>query len=45
VEEAYRLVTAASGGAERFEGRMIESMHVAAARALIERAEACGMGR
>lgn len=45
VEEAYRLVAAASGGAERFEGRMIESMHVAAARALIERAEACGMGR
>lgn len=45
VEEAYRLVAAASGGAERFEGRMIESMHVEAARALIERAEAYGMRR
>lgn len=45
VEEAYRLVAAASGGAERFEGRMIEAMHVEAARALIERAEAYGMGR
>ncbi|MBK5264572.1 MAG: CoA ester lyase [Alphaproteobacteria bacterium] len=44
VESAYRLIAAASGGAERFEGRMIESMHVAAARALIARAEACGMG-
>ena len=45
VEDAYRLIAAASGGAERFEGRMIEAMHVAAARALIARAEACGMGR
>lgn len=45
VEEAFRLVAAASGGAERFEGRMIEAMHVDAARALIERAEAYGMGR
>jgi len=45
LEDAYRLVAAASGGAERFEGRMIEAMHVAAARSLIARAEACGMGR
>ncbi|MCF8707052.1 HpcH/HpaI aldolase/citrate lyase family protein [Rhizorhapis sp. SPR117] len=45
VENAYRLIAAASGGAERFEGRMIESMHVTGARALIARAEACGMGR
>lgn len=45
VEDAYRLIAAASGGAERFEGRMIEAMHVAAARSLIERAESCGMGR
>lgn len=45
LEDAYRLVAASSGGAERFEGRMIEAMHVAAARALIARAEACGMGR
>lgn len=45
VEDAYRLIAAASGGAERFEGRMIEAMHVTAARALIARAEASGMGR
>ena len=45
LEDAYRLIAAASGGAERFEGRMIEAMHVTAARALIARAEACGMGR
>ena len=45
LEDAYRLIAAASGGAERFEGRMIEAMHVSAARALIARAEACGMGR
>lgn len=40
VEDARRLVAAASGGAERFEGRMIEAMHVEEARALIARAEA-----
>src|SRR3546814_2742880 len=45
VDAAYRLVAAANGGAERFEGRMIEAMHVADARALIARAEACGAGR
>ena len=33
---AEALVAAASGGAERYEGRMIEDMHVAAARALID---------
>ncbi len=38
--DARRLVEAARGGAERFEGRMIEAMHVEEARALIERAEA-----
>src|SRR3546814_20092059 len=27
VDAAYRLVAAANGGAERFEGRMIEAMH------------------
>lgn len=32
VEEAHALVAAASGGAERFRDRMIETMHVAAAR-------------
>ncbi len=34
---AERLVDAASGGAERFEGEMVESMHVAAAKRLLER--------
>ena len=35
VARAQRLVAAASGGAERFEGAMIEEMHVAAARRLL----------
>jgi citrate lyase subunit beta/citryl-CoA lyase len=39
VEAARRLVAAATGGAERFEGRMIEAMHVEEARRLIARAE------
>jgi (3S)-malyl-CoA thioesterase len=39
VAEARRLIEAATGGAERFEGRMIEAMHVEEARALIARAE------
>lgn len=39
LERARRLVAAASGGAERFEGEMIETMHVDAARRLLERAE------
>jgi len=38
VAAARRLVEAAGGGAERFEGRMIEEMHVDQARALIARA-------
>lgn len=42
--EARRLVEAATGGAERFEGRMIEAMHVAEAEALIARAEAVRQG-
>lgn len=37
VDAARRLVTAASGGAERFEGRMIEDLHIAEARALLAR--------
>ena len=41
--EARRLIDAATGGAERFEGSMIEAMHVDAARALIARAEALGI--
>jgi citrate lyase subunit beta/citryl-CoA lyase len=38
IGRAERLVAAASGGAERFEGEMIESMHVEAARRLLDRA-------
>lgn len=38
LDAAARLVAAASGGAERFEGRMIEAMHVDQARMLIARA-------
>lgn len=34
---AERLVAAATGGAERFEGAMIETMHVNAARRLLDR--------
>lgn len=40
IADAHRLIDAATGGAERFEGAMIEAMHVDAARALIARAEA-----
>jgi len=39
LEAARRLIAAASGGAERHEGRMIEALHVAQARALLARAE------
>jgi citrate lyase subunit beta/citryl-CoA lyase len=39
VEEARRLVEAATGGAQRFEGRMIEAMHVEQARRLLARAQ------
>lgn len=35
--DARALIEAATGGAERFRGRMIEPMHVAQARAAIER--------
>lgn len=38
VEAAHRLIAAAQGGAERFEGRMIESMHVAQAEAILAKA-------
>ena len=38
IAAAKALVAAATGGAQRHDGRMIEDMHVAAARALIERA-------
>jgi (3S)-malyl-CoA thioesterase len=35
LDAAARLVEAATGGAERFEGRMIESLHVEQARAVL----------
>lgn len=38
VAEAERLIAAASGGAKRFEGRMIEDMHVAQARTILAKA-------
>lgn len=38
LEEARALIEAATGGAERYQGRMIETMHVDQARALLERA-------
>ena len=38
IERAERLVSAATGGAERFEGEMVEAMHVEAARRLLARA-------
>jgi citrate lyase subunit beta/citryl-CoA lyase len=37
IARAERLVAAASGGAERFEGEMIERMHVEAAQRLLHR--------
>ena len=37
IDAAQRLIAAATGGAERFEGRMIESLHVEQARALLAR--------
>ena len=37
IGRAERLVAEATGGAERFEGQMIERMHVEAARRLLER--------
>ena len=39
IARAERLVEAATGGAERFEGEMIETMHVEAARRLLDRAK------
>lgn len=39
LDRARRLVAAATGGAERFEGEMIERMHVEQARILIARGE------
>lgn len=38
IADAHALLAAAGGGAERFRDRMIEAMHVAQARALLQRA-------
>lgn len=38
IERAERLIEAATGGAERFEGEMVEHMHVEAAERLLARA-------
>jgi citrate lyase subunit beta/citryl-CoA lyase len=38
LDAAARLVAAATGGAERFEGRMIETLHVDQARAVLAKA-------
>lgn len=38
VEAAERLIAVATGGAERYEGRMIEAMHVDQARAVLAKA-------
>ena len=45
IERAMRLIEAYGGGAERFEGQMIERMHVEAARQLLERARHPGDSR
>jgi (3S)-malyl-CoA thioesterase len=37
LDAAARLVEAATGGAERFEGRMIEALHVEQARSVLAR--------
>ena len=39
IEDAEALIVAASGGAERFRGRMVETMHVDAARRILSRAQ------
>jgi citrate lyase subunit beta/citryl-CoA lyase len=39
LEDARALIEAATGGAERFRGRMIETMHVDAARHVLKRAK------
>lgn len=38
IASAERLIAAATGGAERFEGKMIETLHVDQARALLRKA-------
>jgi (3S)-malyl-CoA thioesterase len=38
IDEARRLIETATGGAERFDGRMIEAMHVSHARSVLAKA-------
>ena len=38
IEAAEKLIAASTGGAERYEGRMIEALHVAEARAVLAKA-------
>jgi (3S)-malyl-CoA thioesterase len=38
IEDALALIAAATGGAERYRGRMIESLHVEQARAMVAKA-------
>ncbi|WP_440136525.1 HpcH/HpaI aldolase/citrate lyase family protein [Escherichia coli] len=42
IEEAEALIAAATGGAERYRDRMIEEMHVDAAKALLARRRPAG---
>ncbi len=44
IDDALALIEAAKGGAERFRGRMIEAMHVAAARAIVAQSDAFRSG-
>ena len=39
IEDAEAMIAAFTAGAERFRGRMIESMHVDAARRILARAQ------
>lgn len=39
VAQAQALIEAYTGGAQRYDGRMIEAMHVAEAKAIIDRAK------
>lgn len=42
--QAQALIAAYTGGAQRYDGRMIEAMHVAEAQAIVARAERLGEG-
>jgi len=45
LHDAKALIEAYTGGAQRYDGRMIEAMHVEEARMLVERAERHGHGK